>query len=156
MLNDNWQLRHHDTIPIAPQAKQRPRTVRRRNGKIDTYTPDKTRDFEGAIARWIAGAFTVRSKPIAAYREPVKLEVLCVFARPQSLCRRKVPDGYLWRVCTPDASNVLKAVEDGIEKAKYIVEDDAQFVDVRIQKVYGYKDQSPEIKVWIYTLGGEE
>ena len=156
MLKANWKLRHHDTIPIAPQAKQRPRTVRRRNGKIDTYTPDKTRDFEEAIARWIAGAFTVRSKPIAVNREPVKLEVLCVFARPQSLCRRADPSGYLWRVSKPDASNVLKAIEDGIEKAKYIVENDAQFVDIHIQKVHGDKDQSPEIKVWIYTLGGEE
>ena len=156
MLRANWVLRHHDTIPIAPQAKQRPRTVRSQDGSVRTYTQDKTRRFENAIARCIAGAFTLRQKPMTNGPEPVKLELLCVFARPQKLCRKKDPGGYIWRVSKPDASNLLKSIEDGIEKAKYIVENDAQFVDVHIQKVYGDKDQTPEIKVWIYTLGGEE
>jgi len=156
MLPAKWVLKFHDTIPIAPQAKQRPRTVKYANGTVQTFTPKKTRIFEKAIARWISGAFTVRQKPITTGPEPVKLEVLCVFARPQSRCRRADPPGYVWRVAKPDASNLLKSIEDGIEKAKYIVRDDAQFVDVHIQKVYGDKEQTPEIKVWIYTLGAEE
>tara|TARA_Y100001963_G_C6770441_1_gene444590 strand:+ start:146 stop:616 length:471 start_codon:yes stop_codon:yes gene_type:complete len=156
MLRANWVLKFHDTMPFQAQAKQRPRTVRRKSGKIDTYTPDKTRHFEDAVARWIAGAFSLRAKPLSQGSEPVKLEVLCVFPRPQKLCRKKDPDGYLWRTAKPDASNLLKSIEDGIEKAKYIVENDAQFVDVHIQKVYGDKDQAPEIKVWIYTLGGDQ
>ena len=156
MLPAKWVLKFHDTIPIAPQAKQRPRTVRSKDGTVRTYTPEKTIIFEKAIARWISGAFTVRQKPITTGPEPVKLEVLCVFARPQSLCRKKDPPGYLWRIAKPDASNLLKSIEDGIEKAKCIVQNDSQFVDVHVQKVFGGKEQSPEIKIWIYTLGAEE
>ena len=86
----------------------------------------------------------------------MKLEVLCVFARPQNKCRRVDPGGYIWRVSRPDASNLLKSIEDGIEKAKTVFKDDAQIVDVHIQKVYGDKEQTPEIKLWIYTLKGDE
>lgn len=152
MLDAKWVLRHEDTIPIEPQPKQRPRTVKSKDGTVRTYTPEKTKTFEKTIARWIAHAFTVRQKPLTTGTEPVRLEVLCVFARPQKLCRKKDPDGYLWRAYKPDASNLLKSIEDGIEKAQCIVQNDAQFVDVRIQKVFGGKEQSPEIKVWIYTL----
>lgn len=155
MLEDNWVLRHEDTIPIVPQPKQRPRTVRR-GGKMITRTPQRTIDYEKAIARWIVHSYTVRQRVIAQRLEPVKLEVLCVFARPQRKRRAVDPGAYLWRVGRPDASNLLKAIEDGIEKAKVILEDDAQFVDVRLQKVYGDKEQTPEIKIWIYTLGGDE
>ena len=156
MLDAKWVLRHEDTIPIEAQAKQRPRTVKSKDGTVRTYTPEKTKTFEKTIARWIAHAFTVRQKPLTTGTEPVRLDVLCVFARPQRLCRKKDPDGYLWRAYKPDASNLLKSIEDGIEKAQCIVQNDAQFVDVRIQKVFGGKEQSPEIKVWIYTLEDEK
>lgn len=155
MLPANWVLRYEDTIPIVPQPKQRPRTFRR-GSKIITRTPQRTIDFEDAIARWIRDAYTIRQPILTERMEPVKLEVLCVFARPQTKCRRIDPDGYIWRVQRPDASNLLKAIEDGIEKAQTILKDDAQFVDVHIQKVYGDKEQTPEIKIWIYTLGGNE
>ena len=155
MLRANWVLKFHDTLPIAPQAKERPRTVRSKDGTVRTFTPEKTKRFEDAVASWIASAFTVRAKPLTAKIQPVKLEVLCVFARPQKLCRLADPSGYIWRTAKPDCSNLLKSIEDGIEKAKYIVHNDSQFVDVHIQKVYGDKDQTPEIKVWIYTLEGD-
>lgn len=156
MLPANWVLRYEDTIPIVPQPKQRARTVRLKSGKIRTHTPDKTKQYEDAIARWIRGAFTVRAPRLAEKHQPVKLEVLCVFARPQNMCRRADPPGYVFKASRPDASNLLKSIEDGIEKAKKILEDDAQIVDVHIQKVYGDKEQTPEIKLWIYTLGGDE
>ena len=155
MLSADWVLRYEDTLPIAPQPKQRARTVRR-GGKIITHTPERTKNYEDAIARWVCGAFTIRAPIIAERMKPVKLEVLCVFARPQNKCRRVDPGGYIWRVSRPDASNLLKSIEDGIEKAKTVFKDDAQIVDVHIQKVYGDKEQTPEIKLWIYTLKGDE
>ena len=156
MITAKWVLRHEDTIPLQAQPKERARTIRLKNGKIRTHTPEKTKIFEQAVARWIAGAFTLRQKPLTTGTEPVRLDVLCVFARPQRLCRRSDPDGYLWRAYKPDASNLLKSIEDGIEKAQCIVKNDSKFVDVRIQKVFGGKEQSPEIKVWIYTLEDEK
>jgi len=156
MLPADWVLRYEETIPIVPQTKQRPRTIRASDGSVKTYTPKKTADFEKAVARWIRGAFTVRAGRIADRPKAVKLEVLCVFARPQSMCRKVDPSGYIFKPSSPDASNLLKSIEDGIEKAQTIFKDDAQIVDAHIQKVYGDKEQTPEIKIWIYTLKGDE
>ena len=94
MLDAKCVFRHEDTIPIEPQPKQRPRTVKSKDGTVRTYTPEKTKTFEKTIARWIAGAFTVRQKPLTTGTEPVSFDVLCVFARPQRLCLKIDPDGY--------------------------------------------------------------
>jgi Holliday junction resolvase RusA-like endonuclease len=79
---------------------------------------------------------------------PMGVEVVAVLRRPQSLCRRKDPDGEIPAPVKPDGDNVVKGLFDGMTRAG-VWRDDRQVVDLRVRKVYHGKDGSPETRVRI-------
>jgi len=97
------------TVPGRPRGKERPRMGR--NGKF--YTPKQTRDYEESVA-WCARN---------AYKEdptelPVRLDLIIRSSKSRA-----------------DASNILKAIEDGMNEIVYI--DDKQIKEIHILRVEG-------------------
>ena len=116
----------------VPVPKGRARYVRRGN-HISTYTPEKTRTYETLIkdaARQAMGA----SEPLET---PVSLYLYIRVPIPASATKKRlqaIADGSEKPTKKPDASNVLKSVEDGMNGVVY--KDDSQIVNIHVTKVY--------------------
>ena len=126
-------------IPGNPFGKQRPRAGR--GGRI--YTPTETARHENTI-----GCLALPHFP-APIQGPVRLTVEAVFAVPPSWSKRKRA-AMLGQPHTskPDASNVAKAVEDGLNRIAYA--DDAQIAEVVTRKRWG---ETAETRVTVEALG---
>lgn len=118
-------------IPGAPFGKQRPRASTRPGGKgARVYTPKETVQHEDKI-----GSLALPHFP-APFEGPVRLVVEATFALPASWSKKKRA-ALLGQPHTskPDASNVCKAVEDGLNRIAYA--DDAQVADQVTRKRWG-------------------
>ena len=143
-----------------PQAKQRPRTVRRKgiNGKtqIRTYTPRETFDYEWKISRSARRC----GKPgpgetLAPEGVPLYLVARFIFARPKYMLAKKYPAGLVLKCSAPDADNLLKSCADGIEKAANIVRNDSQFAGVDGLKFYAERGGEARTEIEVYTVLAE-
>jgi crossover junction endodeoxyribonuclease RusA len=109
------------TVPGRPRGKERPRMGR--NGKF--YTPKRTREYEELVA-WCARA---------AYREdpttlPVRLNLIIRSSKSRA-----------------DTSNILKAVEDGMNGIIYV--DDKQIEEIHISRI---KEGNEGVDVAVFLL----
>lgn len=116
-------------IPGKPQPKQR--------AIVNTYTkkahtPDATVKYEREVGRmW------KMQNGATMLQGPIKMTVLMCFAVPKSdskVKRQKKLDDEIKHTIKPDASNVLKAVEDGLNGVAY--HDDSQLVEIYMRKMY--------------------
>lgn len=112
-----------------PTPKGRHRTaVDKRSGRIQTFTPKKTRAYEIKVrAAATVSMIESRADKICG---PVALDIIIAMPRPQRLKGNAIE----WHTCKPDASNVTKAIEDAINELVY--KDDSQVCLMRIAKVY--------------------
>lgn len=108
-------------------GKARPKTVTLPNGQVSTYTPKKTRTWEG-IVRDIAEQFA----PPQLLDCPLRADVWFVRLKPKSARRTDH-----WPATKPDLDNLEKAVFDAIEKVLYT--NDSRIVTKRTHKVFGDK-----------------
>lgn len=119
-------------VDATPVPKGRARYVRRGN-HISTYTPEKTRTYETLIkdaARQAMGA----SEPLET---PVSLYLYIRVPIPASATKKRlqaIADGSEKPTKKPDASNILKSVEDGMNGVVY--HDDSQIINIHVSKVY--------------------
>ena len=119
-------------LDADPVGKQRARYARRGNF-VQTYTPDKTRNYEALIKEAATEAMG-SSEPLET---PVNLYLYIRAPIPQSSSKKKVADclnGFEKPIKKPDASNVLKSVEDAMNGVVY--KDDTQIVNIHVTKVY--------------------
>lgn len=115
------------TFSGEPVAKGRPRAFVRA-GRVSTYTPDKTRAAEEAIAasareQWVGAPWSC----------PVRLRVDAYFPIRASWSKRK-REGALGQphIIKPDADNLLKLVEDALNGIAFT--DDQLVFDTRCVK----------------------
>ena len=130
-------------IPGHPVGKGRPRATRA-NGFVSFYTPAKTRDYEKAVKT--AGRAFCKA-PLAG---PLRMSLFVRMAVPKSWTKRQREDalsGCLRPTSKPDLSNVLKAIEDGLNGVCY--EDDKQIVELAVTSWYSVE---PGVTVEILTL----
>ena len=81
---------------------------------------------------------------------PVLLVVTAYYAVPKSWSKKKRMDalnGHIRPVVKPDLSNIVKAIEDGMNKIVY--KDDSQIVSVTLAKYY---DINPRVEVEVRGL----
>jgi len=119
-------------VDADPVGKQRARYARRGNF-VQTYTPDKTRNYE-ALLKDAAMQAMGSSEPLET---PVNLYLYIRAPIPKSYSKKKVADclnGFEKPIKKPDASNVLKSVEDAMNGVVY--KDDCQIVNFHVSKVY--------------------
>lgn len=128
------------TIPGPPVGKKRAGQGTKR------YTPGTTREFERIVGFHAKrGRMTRTITP-----QPVGLILNIYYEPPKSWKadeRKRALDGEIIPALTPDCSNVLKSVEDGMNKIIY--EDDRQISDIRIRRRYA---QATRINVTVYKL----
>jgi len=151
-----WELVCAFEVPGKPQAKQRPRTVKR-HGKTRTYTPRETFDHEWKISR-CARRLGKGSKPGGYWtdlHEELYMVARCIFQRPRSRYGRKYADGLILRPYRPDKDNLDKACADGIQKAGNLIHDDAQFVSGECWKYDTERDGKPRTEIEIYRIMAE-
>ena len=119
-------------LDANPVGKQRARYVKRGNF-VQAYTPDKTRTYEALIkeaSREAMGSTEPLETPVNLYlyiRAPI----------PKSLPKKRIEaclNGLEKPIKKPDASNVLKSVEDAMNGVVY--KDDSQIVNIHVSKVY--------------------
>lgn len=115
-----------------PVGKQRARH-RRMGDFVRTYTPKKTVDYETKIRQ--AGQEAMKSTE--PFDTPFTLYLYIRCPIPKSYSKKKTADclsGIIKPTKKPDASNILKAVEDGLNGVVYF--DDSQIVNIHVTKVY--------------------
>lgn len=135
------------TIPGNPVAKGRPKLTTIA-GMARAYTPQKTRNYETLVRLACQQAMAGR----APFDEPLRMQVSIFLAIPESWSKKKAAlaaDGYVKPTKKPDASNILKAVEDGMNSVAYT--DDSRIVDLVVTK--RYSDQ-PRVEVAVFHAGG--
>lgn len=109
---------------------------------------------------------TSKPHPIVAFRDecrlaamrhfqapfvgPVEVCLLCVFPRTQAEMRAKSPSERLPHTKKPDGDNVLKAVQDALNRVAYV--DDSQVCDVRVSKRIAAKDETPHVEISVVRL----
>jgi len=119
-------------VDANPVGKQRARYVKRGNF-VQAYTPEKTRNYETLI-RESAKQAMGESEPLET---PVSLYLYIRVPIPASATKKRlqaISDGTEKPIRKPDASNILKSVEDGMNSVIY--KDDSQIVNIHVTKVY--------------------
>jgi Holliday junction resolvase RusA-like endonuclease len=119
-------------VDADPVGKQRARYAKRGN-HVMAYTPDKTRNYETLIKEAAIEAMG-SSEPLET---PVTLYLYIRAPIPKSLPKKRIEaclNGLEKPIKKPDASNVLKSVEDAMNGVVY--KDDSQIVNIHVSKVY--------------------
>ena len=120
------------TVEGNPVGKQRARYVKRGNF-VSAYTPEKTRTYESLIKEAAIKAMG-SSEPLET---PVTLYLYIRVPIPKSYSKKRIKaclNGSEQPIKKPDASNILKSVEDGMNSVVY--KDDSQIVNIHVTKVY--------------------
>jgi Holliday junction resolvase RusA-like endonuclease len=116
----------------TPVPKARARHVLH-GTRLRSYTPEKTRTYEALIkeaAKQAMGSTEPLETPVTLYlyiRVPI----------PKSCTKKRleaIANGSEKPIKKPDASNILKSVEDGMNGVVY--KDDSQIVNIHVTKVY--------------------
>ena len=119
-------------VDANPVGKQRARYVKRGNF-VQTYTPEKTRTYETLIKDAAIEAMGSSE----ALQTPVSLYLYIRVPIPASATKKRlqaIASGEEKPTKKPDASNILKSVEDAMNSVVY--KDDSQIVNIHITKVY--------------------
>jgi len=119
-------------VDANPVGKQRARYVKRGNF-VQTYTPEKTRTYETLIRDSAIEAMGASE----ALQTPVSLYLYIRVPIPASATKKRlqaIASGEEKPTKKPDASNILKSVEDAMNSVVY--KDDSQIVNIHITKVY--------------------
>lgn len=118
-------MRVEFTVYGVPLPKARPRVVRLPNGKIQTFTPDRTKAWEESIQ-----GQALQHRPEKLFEGALLLTLGFHLMRPKSAPKkRRYPDR------RPDLDNLTKAVKDALNGVVW--RDDAQIVAMLVYKQYG-------------------
>ncbi len=123
-------------VPGKPVPKARARVVRRGNG-VGSYTPEATVNYESMVKVLAMNAMGGRPPVL----EPIALH-LSINVAPLASWSYKRRESALWGefmpTKKPDMSNILKSIEDGMNRVVY--HDDSQICTVAVFKRYADRE----------------
>ena len=123
-----------------PVAQGRPRAFKLPSGQVRVYDPLKSRDWKRTVM-----AQALMARPVRLLAGPLAAEMDFYLPRPKS-----APKRVTLPVRKPDASNLLKAVEDAIRSVVYA--DDSLIVDLHARKRFADAENPPGVHVLIEEL----
>lgn len=132
-----WMLNF--TVNGVPVPKMRPRLTRGGHA----YTPKETRDYEGIVREAAFNAMRGNELLSGAVRMDVKM----FFPIPASWPKKRqdaAKNGELGHCVKPDATNVLKSIEDALNGIAY--KDDCQIVAGGFSKHYS---ERPRVEITV-------
>ena len=94
------------------------------------FTPKRQRDFM-ALVKLAAHKAMDGEPPLDG---PIELQIRATYRVPASWSKKRAATAR-WRTARPDADNIAKIIADAINEIVY--GDDAQVVNLTVQKVYG-------------------
>ncbi len=112
-------------INARPQPKERPYLIRGNKRR----TPPRTVNFELTVA----AEFRAQHPFHELFTGPVGMSVDIQFRRPKTVAK-----GY-WHTNPGDASNIVKAIEDGLNRVAWV--DDRQVAKQDVEKHWGDSDR---------------
>lgn len=119
-----------------PKGKERPRTVRK-NGRVWTYTPKSTKEFEEKIRLNYLESPDIYNMPFNPknFGGDIKVYIDAYFSIPKSYSDSKK---FLMEnaPCTkkPDCDNIAKSILDSLNGIAY--KDDSQIYEIHVTKRY--------------------
>ena len=131
-------------VPGEARGKGRPR-FRRVGNYVQTYTPDETVSYENLVRLSYKEKYGDYIFPADV---PLCMTLSIYLPIPKSVSNKKreqMINGELMPLKKPDSSNVLKAIEDGLNKVAYA--DDTQIILTTVQRMYG---ERPRVSVWLW------
>lgn len=117
-----------------------------KNGKPAFYRDSKAEKYRKTI-HLLALPYAPAS-PLQGY---IRLDVIFVLPRPQTLMRKSDPAGLIPHNKRPDRTNLLKGTEDALSLAGFW-QDDAQIFSGTLEKYYAEKGGEPRIEVRITEI----
>lgn len=133
------------TIPGEPVAQERPR-VRVQNGKPRLYDPQRSANWKATAQGHMLHA--MNKAGFVPFTGPVRISVVGYWTCPVQF-RKKATDRMV-RPKRPDASNVLKAVEDAANGVLFL--DDAQIIDARVEKYTAKAGEPGRIEITVEAI----
>ncbi|KVE43622.1 RusA family crossover junction endodeoxyribonuclease [Burkholderia sp. BDU5] len=127
-------------VPGTPVAKGRPKFARR-GAHVRVYTPEETERYENLVK--MAARAAMRSA--TPYAGPIRLIVHIGLPIPASWSMKRQGEaaaGAIGATKKPDWSNVVKAIEDGMNGVVFA--DDSQVIDCWVSKRYS---RTPGVRV---------
>lgn len=127
-------------VPGLPIAKSRPR-FNRKTGR--TWTPGKTTRYENLVSL----AYKEVYPDVIPAGEPIRLTVIAYFPVPKATSKKRMAlmlANLIHHVKRPDVDNVLKSVQDGLNKVAFM--DDSQIWSLCAEKRYS---EYPRVEVII-------
>lgn len=94
------------------------------------FTPKPQADYAAIVKIFASRAFAGREP----FDGPVSVAIRATYIVPPSWSAKKKAAAF-WKTSKPDADNIFKLVADSINGIAY--RDDAQIVDLSVQKKYG-------------------
>ena len=138
-----------EAVPLrAPQFHNV--KTRERRAFVSAYQPAHVKRYQTHI-RMAAEAVMRERDPLTG---PLVLAATFVMPVPKSFSKRRHSQALIGAerpITRPDASNLLKALEDALSGVVY--RDDAQLVEVHVRKVFGDK---PQMQAEVKPLGAGE
>lgn len=126
-------------VPSTPVAKARPRTVGLRNGRVRTYTPAKTANYENHAKK--CAMIAMRGQQ--ALEGPVRFTCEIYLPIPKSWPKKKqaaAAAGEVRPISRPDIDNYIKALLDSANEI--VVQDDSQVVELVSRKSYSHNPRA--------------
>lgn len=135
------------TIPGQPIGKQRPRIAHTRS-RAFMYEPTKTMNYE----IYVKELFIIKYPDFKPIEGPVRMTLMAFVKIPKASIKKTeaMESGEIRPTKKPDASNILKVVEDALNNLAY--QDDKQIVEARIGKRYS---SQPRIELTIEEVNHE-
>lgn len=134
------------TVPGPPKGKARARTVRTKDGRTFSYTPDGTVLYENLIKTCY---YQTGVNPFDADEE-LRATIVAYYPITKSTSKKKRQQmlaGLIRPTKKPDLDNVIKSILDALNKVAY--HDDTQIVSLSMEKFYS---DSPRVEVSISNL----
>ena len=118
-----------------PVGKGRPR-FKRMGNFVQTYTPEKTADYEKLVRLRFQNAGGVITE------KPVRIKIVACFAPPKSARKKDKIEMLANRILPvkkPDCDNIAKIILDALNKIAYI--DDSQVVELVVKKWFAAEEK---------------
>lgn len=131
-------------LPFEPVPKGRPRFHVFR-GRVHTFTPQKTKEFEYCVAEYYKGA---AGGCYFAKGVPITVSMVFGMPMPASTSKKRKADmleDIIKHTVKPDCDNLIKAILDALNGVAWY--DDAQIVTLHVQKKYV---ETPNIYITIH------
>lgn len=136
-------------IEGKPVGKGRPR-FKRMGNFVQTYTPEKTADYEKLVRLRFQNAGGVITE------KPVRIKIAACFAPPKSARKKDKAEMLMNKILPtkkPDCDNIAKIILDALNKIAYV--DDSQVVELVVKKWF-----AAEAKVFVHIeeieIAGDE